>query len=176
MSHCHKILIGRFGAPFGVSGWSHINTYGQNADSFTNNPMWWCNANSEDISAQGWRQMKIEDIKTHSKFIKVKLEEVNTRDAAAQWTNGGIAVWRDALSPLVAADEYYWRDLIGLQVYGEQGQQLGRVSNLLRISAHDILLITSSNGKEILIPFIDSYIDSVDIDGGRIDARWQANW
>ena len=76
---------------------------------------------------------------------------------------------RSAL-PTPAENEYFWADLIGLEVVNQHGVVLGRVDSLMETGAHDVLVVEGS--KEYLIPFIDAFVGKVDVEAGRIEVDW----
>lgn len=104
-----------------------------------------------------------------------KIAGVDDRDVAARWTNGGIAVRRDSMPP-PAEGQYYWCDLIGLRAIGEEGEPLGVVCGMMETGAHDVLRIEPEGGGEILAPFVDEYVQEVDLAGGAIRLRWRRDW
>jgi 16S rRNA processing protein RimM len=73
---------------------------------------------------------------------------------------------RSSLPPL-EDDEYYWRDLIGLDVYTDQGVLLGAVADIFESGSSDIYVVRGGS-KEYLIPAIADVIASIDIPGGRM--------
>ena len=77
--------------------------------------------------------------------------------------------------------DYYWVDLIGLPVFNLQGVPLGVVRDMMDNGAQSILCVRLDEDKEDrLIPFVDSVIDSVQLnDGvvpGKITLDWQLDW
>ena len=56
--------------------------------------------------------------------------------------------------PSLGENEYYWQDLIGLQVFTDDKKNIGKVSNLIRTGANDVIVITDKEEKEHLVPFI----------------------
>ena len=85
-----------------------------------------------------------------------------------------VAVPREAL-PKPDKDEYYWADLIGLEVWNTQDVRLGTVSGLLSTGAHDVLQVQDGE-VERLIPFVASYVTDVDVAVRRIRVEWEADW
>ena len=73
--------------------------------------------------------------------------------------------------PATQEGEYYWADLVGLTVYNWQNELIGTVSSLMETGAHDILVVDGEHGRK-LIPFVDHYIDNVDLEQGSIIADW----
>mgnify|MGYP000406146494 CR=1 FL=1 len=72
--------------------------------------------------------------------------------------------------------EFYWIDLIGLQVHNRAGADLGEVIGLIETGPHCVLRIqpvdTRTEAEEVLIPFVDAYVDGVDLDARRIAVDW----
>ena len=81
--------------------------------------------------------------------------------------------------PTPEADEYYWVDLIGLDVHNREGVHLGQVRELLHTGPQTVLVLAyqeAGKDKERMIPFVNAYIDTVDVAGGRITADWQPDY
>ena len=72
--------------------------------------------------------------------------------------------------------EVYWADLVGLAVVNRQGDTLGTVAAVQDFGAHPVLRVRNEQmrdeGPPILIPFVEAFVDAVDLDGGRIDVDW----
>jgi 16S rRNA processing protein RimM len=69
-------------------------------------------------------------------------------------------------------DEFYWTDLIGLQVFNKDEVLLGKVDSLLETGANDVLVVKDEHGKKRMIPFVGAIVLEVDIKAGRIVADW----
>lgn len=122
--------------------------------------------------------MKVEDIRANSGGVKAKLQGVDDRTAAEQWTNKDIALERGELPSLAEDDEYYWQDLIGLQALDVDGEILGEVCGMMRTGAHDILRIaaTTDAKAEILVPYVEAHVVQVDMSAKTIRLHWQQDW
>ncbi|MFQ8704472.1 MAG: ribosome maturation factor RimM [Thomasclavelia sp.] len=64
---------------------------------------------------------------------------------------------------LLDDDEYFYDDLIGLEVSSTDGKMIGAVTSIYDNGRHDILNI-DHNGKNVAIPYVDAFIKSVDMD------------
>ena len=81
--------------------------------------------------------------------------------------------------PTPAEGEYYWVDLIGLAVVNREGVALGEVADLMATGPQQVLVVRyQQDGQpaERLIPFVDAYVDAVDLDGKRITVDWQPDY
>ena len=119
--------------------------------------------------------MRVEETRKLRGFAVVKLAGIDTREEAAKWTNGGVAVLRADLPPLDEEGEFYWADLVGLRAVDEAGECFGEVCGLFRTGAHDVLRVKpDDDGEEILIPFVDAFIKKIERD--EIHLRWRREW
>ena len=81
--------------------------------------------------------------------------------------------------PTAAEDEYYWVDLLGLDVFNREGVPLGQVRELLSTGPQTVLVVAyQEDGKSLerMIPFVAVYVDKVDQAARRIDVDWQADY
>mgnify|MGYP002368946320 FL=1 len=78
--------------------------------------------------------------------------------------------------PEPAEDEYYWADLIGLEVVNTAGERLGRVDGLIETGANDVLRVVGENGNERLVPFVSAVVLAVEKEAGQIRVEWGSDW
>ncbi len=157
------VVMGRIAAPFGVLGWVKIQPFTEEVDGLADFPVWWLGDGDD------WREMPVKQCAVHGVTLLASLEGVTGREAAVALKGKQVAVPRDTL-PTPAKDEYYWSDLIGLEVVNLQGESLGKVSGLLETGANDVLVVKGE--QERLIPFIAQYVIEVDIGGGQVRVDW----
>ncbi len=101
--------------------------------------------------------------------ILLALEGVEGRDAAEALRGARVLVARADLDPL-GEDEYLWADLVGCRVEGEGGEPLGEVREVQAAGGADVLCVRDGR-RERLIPFVDEWIRSVDLEARRIQVR-----
>lgn len=97
--------------------------------------------------------------------VLLELEGV-TLDGAVQAVDSLLWVRREQLPPL-EQDEYYWQDLLGMEVVSIQGQTLGHVEGLIETGDSQVLVCRGGD-RELLIPFVYGIIQEVDQEGGRV--------
>ena len=110
---------------------------------------------------------KVEGVRYHKNMVLIKLEGINTPEQADLLKNAYLEVDREHAVPLEEGT-YYIVDLIGLEVYTEEGKLLGKVEDIYNTGANDIYVIKDELGKQVLLPGIKDVIKNVDLEGGKI--------
>ena len=159
--------MGRVVAPYAIKGWIKLQTFTEHLDGLLGYPVWRLGRNGN------WREYRLLDGKVHGQYLLAGLEGVNDRDASEALQGMEVAVLREEM-PEADADEYYWDEMIGLEVANIQGEALGRVVGLLETGAHDVLQVQGERMR--LIPFVEAYIQSVDVAAGKIVVDWGLDW
>jgi 16S rRNA processing protein RimM len=163
------VVMGRVAGAQGIRGWVKLKTYTEYEDSLTDYPVWWLGD-----GVQPWREIVVESFALQSKGLTAKFAGCDDRTTAEKYKGLLVAVPRDSL-PQAEDGEYYWSDLIGMQVVNLEGVSLGKVKDLLETGANDVLCVTGESG-EILIPFIAQAIKRVDVEGKVIHVDWAADY
>lgn len=159
--------MGRVVAPYAIKGWIKLQTFTEDLDGLLDYPVWRLGRNGN------WREYRLMDGKVHGQYLLAGLEGVNDRDASEALQGMEVAVLREEM-PEADEDEYYWDELVGLEVTNIQGEALGRVVGLLETGAHDVLQVQGERMR--LIPFVEVYIQSVDVAAGKIVVDWGLDW
>lgn len=167
------IVLGRIVAPFGVQGWVRIHPFGDDPLSWRRMAHWWLSA-EDGARDEYWKPFRLRSCRAHGKSLVASFEEVPDRNAAEAIAGHFVGAPREAL-PEPAKDEYYWGDLVGLEVVNEAGEALGSVSGLLSTGAHDVLHVQDGD-TERLIPFVAAYVLEVDLAARTIRVAWEKDW
>jgi len=162
------VVVGRFGAPYGIKGWIKFVSFTDPVENILEYRPWRVQRDAR------WLDVAVDEIKTHGKGFVVHVRGIDDRDAAEHLTGREIAIPEEAL-PKAAADEYYWKDLIGLGVVNRDGVDLGTVDHLFEAGPNDVLVV-ARDGGEVMIPFVGVYVRSVDIGAKRIEVDWDASY
>lgn len=161
------IVMGRVRAPFGVKGWIKVQPYSDRPDHLLDHQQWWLKEG--DV----WVGHRVCQAAKHGATLIALLDGVNDRNDAAALKGCDVAIPRSRL-PEPQQGEYYWADLIGLQVESRAGVRFGTVRRLLETGANAVLVVVDE--KETLLPFVEGVILEVDLPGGRIVADWEADY
>jgi 16S rRNA processing protein RimM len=161
-----RIIVGYISGIFGVQGWLKLVSYTRPRENIFSYHPWLVS------TEQDWRKLDVLDNKLQGRGLIVRLEDVTNRDEASELLNAEIAIYRSQL-PDSATDEYYWHDLLGLEVINQKGESLGLVTELLETGANDVLVVGGKQRQ--LIPFVKGvYVLDVAFDKGTIEVDWQA--
>jgi 16S rRNA processing protein RimM len=164
------VVMGRIVGAQGILGWVKIQTFTEHLDGLLDYDAWYLGNDK-----QPWRKVEVLEANVHGKVLVAKLPDIVDRTSAEQCKGLLVAVHRDSL-PAQKPDEYYWSDLIGLQVVNLADESLGTVATLLETGANDVLSVRDAQGKEILIPFLAKVIQQVSLDEKVIRVDWQADY
>jgi 16S rRNA processing protein RimM len=113
------------------------------------------------------RDMTLESVRPTPKEDIVAFEGVETREAAEGLVGSTVFVYREDLEP-PAEGEYFQGDLVGLVAVDQAGQELGKVEELWATGEVPNLVIRAPGKPEMIVPFADEFVPSVDVPGGRI--------
>jgi 16S rRNA processing protein RimM len=163
-----RIVIGRIGGPFGVKGWVKLLSWTEPRERIIGYSPW-------QIERDGqWREWRVAEGHAHGKGVIARLEGIADRDQAAALMGTDIAVLRSQLSA-TKPGQYYWADLIGLEVRLTDGRSLGRVGSMMATGSNDVLVVEGE--RQRLVPFIHGQvIQHVDLAAGVIQVDWDPDF
>lgn len=163
------IVVGRIVGVFGVRGWCKVFSHSRPREQILSYTQWYI---GQDKNRQ---VVTLQEGKVHGEAIIVKLDGIDDRDQAAALKGSNIWITPSQLERL-ESDEYYWRQLIGLEVIDQAGVLLGKVDGLIETGANDVLLVKAGK-QEHLIPFImDQVVTKIDIETGQMSVDWDIDY
>lgn len=167
------INLAQLKKPYGIKGWLWVFSHMDNrSDIFAISP-WWIK------TALGFKPLTVKDWRHQGSGIVAQFDEVPDRTMAE--TMNGVTIWvaKDSL-PAPDADEYYWSDLIGLQVINEQGDILGDITEMFETGAHDVMEVTATSKSlddELrLIPWHKQTVIAVDLANQTVTVDWPSDY
>jgi 16S rRNA processing protein RimM len=174
------IEVGAIVDAYGLKGWVKVAAHadaGHGGDALLSAKRWWLLKGHERRSAPSLQA------KTHSDSIVAHLGGVADRDVALALRGTRVYISRSEF-PVLEADEFYWVDLLGLDVVNVAGVNLGKVADMIDNGAHSVLRIeypdTDESGKPVtgerLIPFVGVFVKTVDQAAKKIIVDWEADY
>ena len=183
-----SIEVGRILDAWGVKGWLKILPHSSDPEALFSAKSWFLQAPDAKFrpgfnAFTGTVSITVEEAKTHSDSVVAKIDGVDDRNDAEALRGCRIFLPRSAF-PKASKDEYYWVDLIGLNVVNRESIALGCVRDLMATGPNSVLCVEyqttqedgSNKDEERMIPFVSAYVDSVDIAGKLITVDWQPDY
>lgn len=163
------LSAGEISGVFGVKGWVKIFSFTEPRENILRYSPWLVQKNNQT------REIKVIGGQRHGNTVVAELEGIADRDAALVLMGSKILIRKEQL-PQAKPGEYYWADLIGLQVETESGVKLGVVDHLLETGANDVLVVRDGE-VERLIPFLQQHtVLKIDLDSGLMIVDWDPDF
>ena len=162
------LKLGNISGVFGVKGWLKVYANTDKKENILSYQPWYIERNKVR------QAVKLKAGKPHGKTIIVQLDGVDDRNEAELWVGSDIYMKSDQL-PKLSNDEYYWSDLIGLQVVSTDGVEFGVIDQMLETGANDVIVVKGD--RERLIPYVtEQVVKSVDLDKQQMLVDWDADF
>ncbi len=113
------------------------------------------------------KEYQVEEVKEHKNVALIKFKGIDTVEQANLLRESSIIVDREDLDPLEEGT-YYIVDMLGLEVYTDEGKLLGQLKDIFNTGSNDIYVVKNKLGKEILLPGIDEVIKEIDMDNKKV--------
>lgn len=154
-----RVAVGRVGKPHGVKGWVSI------APSTDEPQRRFAPGAAVYLDEVPGR---IAESRLTGPRVTLRLQGCDEREQAEALRGRWIYVDVDPTERPVDPDEFYDHQMIGLQVRAA-GDVIGTVAEILHLPAQDVLAVNLSSGKQVLIPFVEQIVPSVDLDAGWLE-------
>jgi 16S rRNA processing protein RimM len=167
------VEVGRILDAWGIKGWIRVQPYAKDPQALFSSRRWFLLPPENTVGKTALPPLlRITAAREQGDGIVAAAQDIEDRDAAEALRGARIFVARNSF-PTPGSDEFYWVDLIGLQVHNRDGVLLGEVAGLIDNGAHSVLRVrTGDDTPERLIPFVAAYVDRVDLATRRIDVDW----
>ena len=113
------------------------------------------------------KEYEIEQVKYHKNMILIKFKGIDKIEEAEILRGSYLIKDREDDEPLEEGT-YYIVDLLGLDVYEENGNLLGKLEDIYNTGSNDIYVVKNELGKQILLPAIADVIKKIDIENKKI--------
>ena len=190
------IEVGRIADAWGIKGWFKVLPHSASPEALFSSKRWYllpsdravggaksptAKAAVASVTAAKPVLLKIKEAKEHADTVVACSLDVADRNQAEALKGARIFVPRSSF-PTAGTDEYYWVDLLGLDVFNREGVALGQVKDLMSTGPQTVLVLAQASdepGKpatERMIPFVSAFVDNVDLPGRKITVDWQLDY
>lgn len=174
------VEVGRVLDAWGIKGWLKIQPYSASPEALFSSKRWFLQPAERGAknSFDGTVLLKIKQARDHADTVVASAQDIPDRTAAEGLKGARIFIARSSF-PTPEEGEYYWVDLIGLAVVNRDGVALGQVTDLMATGPQQVLVIgyeADGKAQERMIPFVDAYVDEVDLQAKRITVDWQPDY
>ena len=189
------IEVGRILDAWGIKGWFRVQAYSAQPEALFSSKRWFVQPSERGAQHfEGAATLRIQEAKTHSDHVVARAHDCLDRNAAELLKGARVFVARSSF-PTPLEDEFYWVDLVGLEVINRQGESLGVVEEILSSGAQSVLVIEPFAQTRLasepalpalsedasppkkpdttrMIPFVSQYIDDVRLSERKILVDW----
>lgn len=173
------VEVGRVSEAWGVKGWFKVLPFSGEPEAIFSSKRWFLLPTERGIQTfDGVAKLSVKEAKEHSGAVVACAHGVVDRNGAEALRGSRIFISRSSF-PTAKVDEYYWVDLIGLDVVNLEDEALGTVHELLSTGAQTVLVLRyfqAGKVQERMIPFVSAFVDKVDLQARRIRVDWQAHY
>lgn len=190
------IEVGRIADAWGIKGWFKVLPHSASPEALFSSKRWYLlpsdrqsgaskspsqKATAAAASASQPVVLKIKEAKDHADTVVACSLDVVDRNQAEALKGARIFVPRSSF-PTAGTDEYYWVDLLGLDVINREGVALGQVKDLMSTGPQTVLVLAQASDEEgkppleRMIPFVAAFVDNVDLPGRKITVDWQLDY
>ncbi len=148
---------------YGLKGWIKVIPWSADPQALLEYRKWWLAGSERNVL----------DARVHGANLIAQLEGLASPEAARDMKGTAVCVARRDL-PDPEDGSFYFADLVGLEVFNEQGSLLGVVRGLSSHGAQDVMEVAGDRIR--LLPWVDAVVKRVDLAARRIDVEWGADW
>ncbi|MDE3721602.1 ribosome maturation factor RimM [Nocardiopsis sp. N85] len=156
-----RLVVGRIGRAHGVRGDVAVDVRTDTPEER------FVVGSALETDRPGGAPLTIAAVRVHSGRLLVRFKGVGDRDAAEGLRGISLLVDSEHIAPTDDPDEFHDHELIGLTAVTTGGEEIGTVDDVLH-HAQDLLVVSGSGGREVLVPFVAELVPEVDVPGGRI--------
>jgi 16S rRNA processing protein RimM len=163
-----RVVVGEVLGAFGIRGWIKVQSHTDPPENILRYSPWFIG------EAEAPEAFRVVAGRSHGYVVVAGLEGITDRDRAAFLGRKTISVERDQF-PELPPDEFYWADLVGLEVRTTGGVVLGKVTGMIETGANDVLEVRGD--RERLIPFVrGDFVKDVRLNEGVLIVDWDPDF
>lgn len=167
------VELGKTVGVWGVKGWIKLHSYTRNRVDIAQYSTWYLQdprTKAEPVA------INVINCREQAQGVVAQLEGVADRDQAMAMSGQIIFVKKSDL-PALPDGEFYWQQLIGLEVNNSQAK-IGVVDSILETGANDVLVVKrdQEDQTDVLIPYVDQAVLNIDLDAGTMMVDWDPDF
>ncbi|WP_409305397.1 ribosome maturation factor RimM [Peribacillus sp. SCS-155] len=112
-------------------------------------------------------ELKVESHRKHKNFDLLTFENYTNVNMVEPFRDGILKVDESQLGEL-EEDEFYFHEILGCTVFTDEGEEIGKIREILTPGANDVWVVKGKGGKDILIPYIEPVVKEIDISEKKI--------
>lgn len=153
--------IGQIVNTFGIKGMVKVKPFTDNIERFDELKKAYIE------NKKGKKEYEIEEVKYHKNMVLIKFKGIENPEDANLLRESYLLVDRANEKPLEEGT-YYIVDMIGLDVYTDENELLGKLEDIFNTGSNDIYVVKNELGKQILLPAIDEVLKEIDMENKKI--------
>lgn len=155
------LLVGKVIRPHGIKGLIRVWSYARRAESFLHSGSVFF-----ELDQQAPVECRVLEVRPYKNIFLMTVKGLDSYEKANKYRGAKIFVRKDHLKQN-KDDEYYWFELIDLDVYLDNGEYLGILEEIIPTGSNDVYVV-KRNKSEFLIPAIDEVIKKIDINNNKM--------
>ena len=167
------VTVGRVTGVFGVKGWVKVKSFTEPEKKITDYSPWWLK------TRYGVKRVEVDEFTFRSQGLIAHIHGYDSRELAATLSRVDIAIEKAQL-PALDAGEYYWHQLIGLNVislFSGKSYVIGEVSHMIETGSNDVVVVKpnakSMDDRERLVPYVPKeYVLDIDLENNKMIVAW----
>ena len=153
--------VGQIVNTFGIKGQLKVKAFTDELERFEElKTVYICKKNE-------MKKVEIEEVKYHKDMVLLKIKGINDLNEAEQYKGLFLKIDRKDAKELPEGT-YFIADLLGLEVYTDEGELLGKVDDIFPTGANDVYVVKDEMGKQILLPSIPEVLKEIDLEKEKI--------
>lgn len=153
--------IGQIVNTFGIKGFLKIKPFTDENSRFEElKTIYVCKKNE-------MQEVYIEEVKYQKDMVLLKLKGIDTLEEAEKYKGLFLKIDRKNAKKL-PKDTYFIADILGLEVYTDEGELLGKVDDIFKTGSNDVYVVKDELGKQILLPSIPEVLKEIDLENEKI--------
>ncbi len=153
--------VGQIVNTFGIKGQLKVKPFTDDMERFEElKTVYICKKNE-------MKKVEIEDVKYNKQCILLKVKGIEDLTEAEKYKGLFLKIDRKDAKKL-PKDTYFIADILGLEVYTDEGELLGKVDDIFPTGANDVYVVKNELGKQILLPSIPEVLKEIDLEKGKV--------